>query len=159
MMSGLQAMAQLAELSRQQQDSLVDLDAQAEALQRQLRELLHQRAEQLKALARVHVGVMDSGRLASDLDAVERGAAQLLEQRDAAAADLDRQLARIGADKESLVQERERLRKELEAAAEYLDNAEAAVQAKLEADPDYRAQRDRAAEADRIAQHADAKAT
>lgn len=159
MMSGLQAMAQLAELSRQQQDSLVDLDAQAEALQRQLRELLHQRAEQLKALARVHVGVMDSGRLASDLDAVERGAAQLLEQRDAAAADLDRQLERIGADKESLVQERERLRKELEAAAEYLDNAEAAVQAKLEADPDYRAQRDRAAEADRIAQHADAKAT
>ncbi|WP_296897358.1 hypothetical protein, partial [Thiohalocapsa sp.] len=106
MMSGLQAMAQLAELSRQQQDSLVDLDAQAEALQRQLRELLHQRAEHLKALARVHVGVMDSGRLASDLDAVERGAAQLLEQRDAAAADLTRQLARTGAAKQSPAQAR-----------------------------------------------------
>lgn len=158
MMSGMQAMAQLAQLSREQQDTLSDLDAQAEALQRQIRELLRRRGEQLKALAQVHVSLLDAGDLAGELGAVERRVADQLARRDAAAAEVATELKQAGADKAALEDERERLHKELEAAAEYLDNAEAAVQAKLDADRDYRAQRERATEADRIARHAETKA-
>ncbi|WP_200236124.1 hypothetical protein [Thiohalocapsa halophila] len=158
MMSGMQAMAQLAQLSRQQQDTLSDLDAQAEALQRQIPELLRRRGEQLKALAQVHVSLLDAGDLAGELGAVERRVADQLARRDAAAAEVAAELKQAGADKAALEDERERLHKELEAAAEYLDNAEAAVQAKLDADRDYRAQRERATEADRIARHAETKA-
>lgn len=159
MMSGMQAMAQVAQVSRTQQDTLADLDTQAEALQQQVRELLRRRGEQLKALARVHVDVLDRGELAGELDAAERRAADILAQRDAAAAAVVRELEQASNHKASLEEERERLRGELEAAAEYLDNAEAAVQAKLEADAAYRAQREQATEAERIAQHAEAKAT
>jgi hypothetical protein len=159
MMSGMQAMAQLAQLSREQQDTLDDLDNQAEALQRQIRDLLHRRGEQLKALARVHVGLLDAGDLAGELDAVARRVAGQLAQRDTAATEVAKQLEQASGEKAALEDQRERLRKELEAAAEYLDNAEAALQAKLDADADYRSQRERATEADRVARHAETKAT
>jgi hypothetical protein len=159
MLSGMQAMTQVAQFTRQQQDSLNELDGQAESLQQQLRDLLHHRGEQLKALARVHIDVLDETPLAGRLESVERRVAGILEQREAAAAELARQVETATAGKEALEAERERLRAELEAAAEFLDNAEAAVQARLDKDADYRAQRERAEEAERIARHAEAKAT
>jgi hypothetical protein len=159
MLSGMQAMTQVAQFTRQQQDSLNELDGQAESLQQQVRNLLQRRSEELKALARVHINVLDRAPLAGHLDAVEKQVARILEQRTAAAADLAGQVEATTAAKEDLEEERERLRKELEAAAEFLDNAEAAVQARLNEDPEYRAQRARTEEAERIAQHAEAKAT
>ena len=158
MMSGMQAMAQLGQLSRQQQDALNDLDAQAESMQQQVRDLLHRRGERLKALARVHIDVLDETPLAGRLDAAEQRVAHILQQREAAAADVSREVAAAIATKDDLEHQRERLRKELEAAAEYLDDAEAAVQAKLDADAGYRAQREHTEEAERIARHAEAKA-
>jgi hypothetical protein len=158
MMSGMQAMAQVADLSRQQHDALNELDDQAESLQQQLRELLRRRSEQLKALARVHVDVLQDGDLAGRLDAVERRVLDMLAQRDRAAEDLARQVQAATDAKAEMERERERLRVELEAAAEFLDDAEAAVQAKLDADAAYRTQRERTEEAQRIAQHAEAKA-
>jgi hypothetical protein len=158
MMSGTQAMAQVAELSRRQQEALGELDAQAESLQQQIRDLLRRRGEQLKTLARVHVDVLQGGDVAGRLAAVERRVLDLLQQRDAAAADLARQVQAATDAKAKLEREHERLRAELEAAAEFLDDAEAAVQAKLGADAEYRAQRERTEAAQRIAQHAEAKA-
>ncbi len=159
MMSGMQAMAQVSDLSRQQHDALNELDDQAESLQQQLRELLQRRGEQLKALARVHIDVLQDGDLAGRLDAVQRRVLDILAQRDTAATELARQVQAATDAKAQLERERERLRAELEAAAEFLDDAEAAVQAKLDADAEYRAHRERTEEAQRIAQHAEAKAT
>ncbi len=159
MMSGTQALAQLAQFSRDQQGTLADLDRQAEGLQQQIRDVLRRRGEQLQALARVHVGVLDAGGLVRELDTAQQRVADLLGARDAAAADAARELNQAAAEKDALEQERGRLYAQLEAAAESLDNAEAAVQARLEADADYGAQRARATEADRIAQHAETKAS
>jgi hypothetical protein len=158
MMSGMQAMAQVADLSRQQHEALNELDDQAESLHQQLRELLRRRGEQLKALARVHVDVLQDGDLAGRLDAAQRRVLDMLAQRDRAAEDLSRQVQAATDAKAEMERERERLRVELEAAAEFLDDAEAAVQAKLDADAAYRTQRERTEEAQRIAQHAEAKA-
>jgi hypothetical protein len=159
MMSGMQAMAQVADLSRQQQDAMQTLDDQAEALQQQIRELLRRRGEQIRALARVRVDVLDDTSLAEGLDAAERAAAASLRQRDDALRALAERISAANAAKAELEREQERLHSELAAAAESLDNAEAVVQGKLDADPGYRAQRERAEAADRISQHAEAKAT
>ncbi|WP_058553775.1 hypothetical protein [Thiohalocapsa sp. ML1] len=158
MMSGMQAIAELSTLSRDQQSALGDLDTQAEALQQQIRELMQRRGERLKALARVHISLLDEAPLAGALDAAEQRVVELLGRRDAAAAEVARKIEQTTAAKADLEARRERLRGELEAAAEVLDNAEAAVQTKLDADAAYRAQRERTAEAERIAQHAETKA-
>jgi hypothetical protein len=158
MMSGMQAIAQLADLTRQQQSALEELDAQAEALQQQNRTLLRRRGEQLKALAEVHISLLDEAPLAAQLDDAQRRVTDLLAQRDAVAAGVAKELDEATAAKAKLEGQRERLRAELEAAAEFLDDAEAAVQAKLDGDPAYRAQRERTAHAERIAQHAESKA-
>jgi hypothetical protein len=158
MMSGMQALAQVSDLTRQQQGALAEFDAQAESLQEQLRSVLERRGERLRSLARVHVDVLDDAPLTDGLDAAEQAAAAILEQRKAELDKLARAVEAANGAKANLEQQRERLRAELEAAAEFLDNAEAAVQSKLDADTEYRAQRERAEEADRVAQHAEAKA-
>lgn len=158
MMSGMQALAQISDLTRQQQGALAELDEQSEALQQQLRQALERRGERLRALARVHVDVLDDAPLTDRLAGAEQAAAAILRQRKAELDKLAQAKESAIAAKARLEQERERLRAELEAADESLDNAEAEVQAKLDADADYRAQRERAAEADRVAQHAEAKA-
>jgi hypothetical protein len=154
----MQAMAQVADLSRRQQEALNALDGQAESLQQQIRDLLRRRGEQLKALARVHIDVLEDTQFTGRLDRAERRVVDILQQRDAAATDLARQVEASTAAKDELERERERLRAELEAAAEFLDDAEAAAQARLDADSAYRTQRERTEEAQRIAQHAEAKA-
>ncbi len=158
MMTGMQALAQVSDLTRQQQGALAELDAQAESLQQQLRAVLERRGDRLRALARVHVDVLDSAPLAQGLAAAEQAAAAILEQRKAELDKLARATEAATTAKAGLEQRQERLRVELEAAAEFLDNNEASVQARLDADADYRARRERAAEADRVAQHAEAKA-
>jgi hypothetical protein len=159
MMTGTQALAQVSDLTRQQQGALAELDEQDTSLQQQMRLLLERRGERLRALARVRVDLLDDAPLADGLAAAEQAAAAILRQRDTELEKLVAAAEAAEAAKVGLEQQRERLRAELEAAAEFLDNAEAAVQARLDADADYRAQRERAEDADRVAQHAEAKAT
>jgi hypothetical protein len=158
MMTGLQAVAQLADLTRDEHSALGELDARAEQLQQEMRELLRRRGEQLRALAQVHVSVLDEPALAGDLEGLQQQVVDLVAQRDAAAAAVAQQVEQAMAAKAELEARREPLRGELESAAARLDETEAAVQAKLDADADYRAQREHTAEAERVAQHAESKA-
>ncbi len=93
------------------------------------------------------------------LDAAERQVAAVLEQRREAVETLERKLDDARAARDRLNDEREAQADLLEQANERLDDAEAATQARLEADPAYQAQREHVREAERIALHAEEKAS
>jgi hypothetical protein len=61
MISGRQAVAEVSQAARGQQQALDELDARLVELRGQQQALLHERAEQLKALARMHVERLDVG--------------------------------------------------------------------------------------------------
>jgi hypothetical protein len=95
----------------------------------------------------------------SSIDAVGKQVAAALEVRKSAEAALDARIIALQDERAALEVEREGRRQALEQAAETLDIAEAATQARLDADPGYMAQEQRVREAERIAMHADDKAT
>jgi chromosome segregation ATPase len=159
MISGRQALTQIVSAERQQQGALQGLDQKLEGLGRELMALEQRRADDYAALARVRVDLVDDGTLSSALDAAERQVAAVLEQRRQAAATLQRELDDAKALREALSAEREAQADRLDQAGERLDEAEAATQARLGADPDYQAQRAHAREAERVAMHAEEKAT
>jgi len=158
MISGRQAIAEVSQVARGQQQALAELDARLVELRGQQQALLHERAEQLKALARMHVERLDAD-ASGLLDTAEAEAAQLLEARDAAAAALEQEIIDNEAGLDGLEQERSLQAERLQAAADALDEAEAATQSRLAADPDYLAQLERTGEAERVALHAAEKAS
>lgn len=157
MISGLQTIAEVSQVARGQQQALSELDARLEELRGQQQAVLHERAEHLKALARIHVERLDAD-AGGLLDAAETEAAQLLEARDLAAAALEQEITDNQAGLDALEQERSQRAERLQTAAEALDEAEAATQSRLAADADYQAQLERTREAERIALHALEKA-
>jgi chromosome segregation ATPase len=158
MISGRQAVAEVSQAARGQQQALDELDARLVELRGQQQALLHERAEQLKALARMHVERLDPD-ASPQLDAAETEVAQLLAARDAAAAALEEEVVDAQAGLDALEQERSIQAERLQAAADSLDEAEAATQTRLAADPAYQAQLERAREAERVALHAAQKAS
>lgn len=158
MISGSQAIAEIAQVARGQQQALDDLDARLAELRSQQQALLHERAEQLKALARIRVELL--GDAASDpLDAAEAEAARRLEERDAAVAALEQEIADAQAGRDALEQARSAQSERLQAAADALDAAEAQAQTRLAEDVDYQAQLEQTQEAERIALYAAEKAS
>ncbi|MEA3640414.1 MAG: hypothetical protein VBE63_10765 [Lamprobacter sp.] len=158
MITGRQAIAEVAQAARGQQRALDELDAQLSELRTQQQALLHQRAEQLRSLAKLRIELLETGASGS-LDRAEAEAAQWLKQRDAAAALVEQQIADAQAGLDALERERAAQVERLQAAADRLDTAEAAAQARLASDAAYQSQLERAHEAERTALHADEKAT
>ncbi|MBK5939256.1 hypothetical protein [Halochromatium roseum] len=158
MISGQQAMAEVSQAAQGQQQALDALDARLAELRSQEQALLHERAEQLKALARIRVELL--GRDASGaLDAAEAEAARLLDERDAASAALEQEIIDVQAGLDALEQARGAQLERLQSAADALDGAEAATQTRLAADADYQAQLEQTQEAERIALYAAEKAS
>ena len=73
----------------------------------------------------------------SSIDVVSKQVAAALEARKSAEAELDARITALQDERAALEVERENQRQALEQAAEALDIAEAATQARLDADPDY----------------------
>ncbi|ESQ15510.1 MAG: hypothetical protein N838_32000 [Thiohalocapsa sp. PB-PSB1] len=159
MISGRQALVQITSAEREQQGELISLDRKLEALRRELIALEQQRAEDYRALARVRVDLVDDDRISGGLDSAELQVQAVLEQRSQAADNLQRELEDAHAAREHLLQQREAQADLLDQANERLDEGESATQARLNEDPSYQAQRERAHEAERIAMHAEEKAT
>jgi len=158
MISGRQALTQIMSAERQQQGELQGLDQALEGLGQELMSLEQRRADDYAALARVRVDLVDDGTLSGALDAAERQVAALLEQRAQAVATLQRELDDAKARRDALGVEREAQADLLDQASERLDDAEAAIQARLGTDPSYQAQQAQAREAERVAMHAEEKA-
>ena len=159
MISGRQALAEIVSAEREQQGQLQGLDQKLEELGHALMALEQRRADDYSALARVRVDLVDDGTLTGALDAAERQVAAVLEQRRQAVATLQRELDAAKARREALDAEREAQADALDQAGDRLDGAEAATQARLDADPAYQAWREQVREAERIAMHAEEKAS
>ena len=112
-----------------------------------------------RELARLRVDMMDKGNMTASIDVVTKQVAAALEARKSARTELDARIIKLQDEHAALEVERENQHQELEKAAEALDVAEAATQARLDVDSDYLAQEQRVQEARRIAMHADDKAT
>lgn len=159
MISGRQALAEIVGAERQQQSELNGLDQQLDNLGRQLLALEQRRSEDYRDLARVRVDLVDDGALSGALGAAERQVAAVLAKREKAMQALGKGLEQSKEAREVLDRDRELRADAVDAANARIDEAEAATQARLDADPAYQALRERAHEAERIAMHADEKAS
>jgi hypothetical protein len=159
MISARQALSLVTDATQSEQTQLDGVDAELDGLRRQLNGLLAQRGEQLKALARVRLDVIDRGAVAAGLDGVERAAAALLAQRDREAAQLEQTIAAANETLRQLEQSHAEQSEAVRQAGEALEQAEAATRTRLEDDPDWKSKAEQAREAARIALHADEKAT
>ncbi len=160
MSSGRQVLGLVQRSLAEAQARTAELDARMGEAQARLVKLDGDRAGQLQALARWRVAQLaaPAGLVARLVDA-ETQARALLDRRDAEATALQAGLAAAAAAAAELASERTAAEDALESAAEALDAAEAATQARLAADPAFIAQRDAVRDAERVAVHADEKAT
>lgn len=144
--------------------AVAELDDRLASKSERLLEVGKAQAGTYRELARLRVQALASraasaGGVADDLDAAERHVTSLLRRREAAGSALAEETGAAERTRSALEAERVAEAEKLAAAAASVDAAEAAAQARLQADPAYRAQLDKAHEADRIALHAEEKAT
>ena len=158
MISGRHALGVIDDSLNQERASIETADTRIAEISRQLLALQQARVEDIRELARLRVDMMASGNTLSGIDAVERQVAVVLKARQAAEAELDARIPALEGESNGLEAGRETQRQAVEEAADALDLAEAATQARLDADADYQAQEQRTREADRIARHAEDKA-
>jgi len=158
MISGRHALGVIDDSLNQERASIDTADTRIAEVSRQLLALQQARVEDYRELARLRVDMMATGNTLSGIDAVERQVAAALELRQSAEAELNARIPAMRDECNGLEVERESQRQLLEKAAEALDIAEAATQARLDADADYQAQEQRTREAERIARHAEDKA-
>lgn len=92
------------------------------------------------------------------LERTERHVLALLKNREAAARELSECIRAAKGTHATLEAKRVTQADEVDQAAEAVDEAEGHTQTRLDADPDYQAQRERTREAERTAKHADEKA-
>ncbi len=158
MISGRQALGSIDE-------ALDQAHRQVDELQRQIGEASasqvavdREQAGDYRALARARLGQLSRDALIQQLDHAERQALALLEQRAAAMERLRQQLDQVEAQRRQLEEQRTAQAARLDEAVAQVDQAEAATQARLDAQEDYRAQRERAEQAQRKAAHAEDKA-
>jgi len=158
MISGRDALGFIDESLQQQRGRVDTAEVRIADLSRQLLALQESRLEDYRELARLRVDMIAAGKMLSSIDALERKVAAALQVRESARAELDKQVTTVEDEQSALEAQREAQRQTLGKAAEALDVAEAATQARLDADPGYRAQEQRTRDAEAIARHAEDKA-
>jgi hypothetical protein len=160
MSSGRQVLGLLQRSLGEAQARTADLDARLGEAQARAVRLDAARAGELQALARWRVAQLSAPQgIVTRLVDAEAQARALLDRRDAEAAALQARLDAAGAAAAALAAEREAAEDVLEAAAAALDAAEAETQGRLADDPAFVAQRDAVRDAERVAVHADEKAS
>ena len=158
MISGRDTLSVIDDSLHKERASIDTAEARIADVSRQLLTLQEARLEDYRELARLRVDEIARGDMLSSLDALERQVSAALQVRASDRKELDGEITAIQEERARLEAKREIQRQALEKAAEALDVAEAATQARLDADPEYRAQEQRTREAERIARHAGDKA-
>ncbi|MGF1615035.1 MAG: hypothetical protein ACFCVA_14310 [Gammaproteobacteria bacterium] len=159
MISGRQTLASIERSLNDEQAKLDAVQSRIRDVSGQLLDLQKTEARDYRELARFRVDALASGAVLARIDATERQVAALLQARESASKEVDGAIRLAEEHRQQLEQERAAQARVLEHALEELDAAEAKVQAQLDVDPGYQAQRERARAAERMAQHAGDKAT
>jgi len=157
MLSGLEVLGSFDELARQSAGESQAVDREVAGLTEQLVKLRERQAETYRALARLRVGDLTDDVLQRDLDAAERQARRLLEERATASQALEAKLGEAAADLADLAKRQAELAEEQERLAESAEAAEAEALKQLAETQTYKTQRARAEEAEKIARHAEEK--
>jgi hypothetical protein len=158
MISGREALGFIDDALNSERARIDAAESRIAEVSRELLALQQARVDDYRELARLRVDMVASGNVLSGIDAVERQVAAALKVRASAKQELDARIGAVQGERARLEVERETQRQALDKAAEALDVAEAATQARLDADAEYRAQEQRTREAERIAKHAEDKA-
>lgn len=158
-LTGSEALRAITDAIRQEQERTRKLDADLAAANAQLLELDVERKELLGQLAEVRVKYLLSREVAADLQRSDRQVVDLLGSRDEATRRIHARLDDLEARQAELQARREELHGQLESTATAIDIAEVEAQKKLAEDPAYVAQQEAAKAAERVAVHADEKAT
>lgn len=154
MTSGRAALGTIQSAITQEQQRTRELEQRLSETSERLAELDVGRGESLEALARLRLQHLESQAPAERIAAADARVLAMLERRRAQIEALQAALEGLEREIDEHQAERERRADELEEAESELDEAEAATQARLDADPEYRAVRERAEAAARTAQHA-----
>ena len=158
MISGREALGSIDQALNQAHTQTSDVETGiAEATERLLA-LQKAQGDDYRNLAQVRVERLAGPELVEQLDHAERQVLALLAERANAIAALQRQTADAQRLREQHEAERQHQSVQLDGAVAAVDQAEAKTQARLDADPDYVAQRSLAEQAERKALHAAEKA-
>jgi len=158
MISGQHTLASIDGALNEARAKVAAIEAQIAEANAKLAELQQAQTRDYRELAKLRVDLVSDGALIQHLDQAEAQVARLLEQRQAALADLERQIETAERARVPLEEERAARAAGVDAAAARVDEAQARTQARLDADPAYQAQRARTQEAERTAMHAAEKA-
>lgn len=158
MVSGRETLANIDQAVSQARRNITAVESQIESANGRLTELRRTQTQDYKDLARVRLGLIADLDMAHRLDQTEQQVRALLERRQEALRDLDRELQGARERLTALDSERGDQCGRVDGAAEAVDLAEARTQARLDQDPHYQALRRRTQEADRMARHAEEKA-
>lgn len=159
MISGRQTLDSIETTLREQHQKINLADQQLANLGEQRLELQKDEVAVYRALARQRVDYIASAETLSVFDESEQKVVALLKQRKDEAVQLAEEIKQLEQQGDSLDQQRAEQSDKLEQAVAVLDDAELVTQQRLGADPIYQAQRDKTTEAERIALHADEKAS
>lgn len=159
MISGRETLASIEKALADERDNVLRLDRQNSELTEKKLKLEQEDLEDYRQLARLRVDLINRDLVESKLDSAEQLVLGVLEKRKKGLAEIDEELAAVA---EQLLRQaavRELQQAALEKLAENIDQAEQQTQARLNNDPDYSQQHSQAVEAERIAVHAETKAS
>lgn len=158
MVSGRDTLKRMSKALRKSRRSLDGLDRELKATSAALAKNGELKARTLKKLAAIRLDAIKKGEIEQQLDSADRRVRNILERRERAIEQADRQTTEANETLYTLEDERDQLHEQVDEAAKRLAECEAAVQRALENDPDFEAQLNRTREADAIAVSAAEKA-
>jgi hypothetical protein len=158
MISGRQTLASIDQALNEERRKMGEVEQRIETLNATLVQHRQADAQDYRELAKVRVDLLAGGTLVQHIDQAERQVLSLLSSREVAARELGARIQAAEGARMALEAERTIQANEVDRGAEAVDEAEARTQARLDAEPEYQAQRERAREAERTAMHAAEKA-
>ncbi len=158
MISGRQALGSIDQALNKAHEQITSLQAEISAASDQLLAQQKAQADDYRSLARVRLDRLADDEVFDTLDHTEQQLLILRGRRDTALEKLQQRIAEAEGLRQRHEAERQQQADRLDSAVSIVDEAEAKTQARLDADPPYREQRDRAEQAERKAMHADEKA-
>lgn len=158
MISGQQTLASIDDALNRERGKMSQIEQEIAGLNGKRVEYQQAQVQDYRELARVRVDVLADDALIQHLDDADRQVMALLARRHEAAQELDRRVESATEAISALENERAAQAAQVDTDVKAVDEAEARSQARLDADPGYRAQRERAHESERTARHAEEKA-
>lgn len=158
MISGRQTLASIDEAVAHERAKINELEGQIRTTNDRVVANQHLDTEDFKALAKLRVDQLAEDDLVKHIDEAEQQVLYLLRARDQSAINAKQELDQAEVNCSSLEAQRNLQAERVDAAAERVDEAEARTQQRLDAEPEYQAQREKAKEAERMAMHASEKA-